>query len=217
MNATSHLWPSIAAGTTWWPDASRDLHRGDDGLRSSAAVGLQKRCSTPRSARRADRFAHPVEATRGSAVAARCAPARVHVAAGRRGRTRRASCPAVRAVSTASAVGALTATSDAEPGRPRLLHHLEARPPADEQPHPCAGSRPSSSSRPTTLSTALWRPTSSRTISGPPRRRRMPPRRAPRRSTSNRPCPPQHSVGHASEDVNGIAASDRRGVARAVA
>ena len=51
-----------------------------------------------------------------------------------------------------------------EPGGPRLLHDLERGPAADVQAQVRRpGSRPSSSSRPTTLSTALWRPTSSRT------------------------------------------------------
>ena len=46
-----------------------------------------------------------------------------------------------------------------------LLHELEREAPAHAQHVPCNGSRPSSSARPTTLSIALWRPTSSRTTS----------------------------------------------------
>ena len=56
-----------------------------------------------------------------------------------------------------------------EPGGPRLLHHLEAGPARHPQrPSPSAGSAPSSRRRPTTLSTALWRPMSSRTTSTSP-------------------------------------------------
>ena len=75
---------------------------------------------------------------------------------------------AARAASTARLDGALTATTAREPGRPRLLHDLEAGPAAHVQAEVGGRQRPSSNSRPTTLSTALCRPMSSRTTSGSP-------------------------------------------------
>ena len=55
------------------------------------------------------------------------------------------------------------ADEDRRAGDGGLLHELEREPPADAQQPACSGSAPSSSARPTTLSIALWRPTSSRT------------------------------------------------------
>ena len=67
--------------------------------------------------------------------------------------------------------GGRDADTTGMPGDRGLLHDLEARPPADhhitESP---SGTRSSRRARPMTLSTALWRPTSSRTDQEPPGR-----------------------------------------------
>ena len=69
------------------------------------------------------------------------------------------------ASSTASDDGAPTADHDRGAGDGRLLDELERQPAADaEDVVAAAGGSPSSSARPTTLSIALWRPTSSRTM-----------------------------------------------------
>ena len=69
----------------------------------------------------------------------------------------------MRAASTASAVGALTATSARKPAAHAFWTiSIEARPLTNSPSGCVGGSPPSSSSAPTTLSTALCRPTSSR-------------------------------------------------------
>ena len=77
--------------------------------------------------------------------------------------------PPARAASTARFDGALDRDDGGEPGGPRLLHDLEAGPAADPQAEIGAPAAvPSSSKRPTTLSTALCRPMSSRTTTASP-------------------------------------------------
>src|SRR4051794_4821515 len=76
--------------------------------------------------------------------------------------------PAVRAVATASADGALTATTVPNPAAHAFWTISKLARPETNSTSPAAGRRPSSRRRPTTLSTALWRPMSSRTTSGSP-------------------------------------------------
>ena len=72
------------------------------------------------------------------------------------------------ASSTASEDGAPTAATRAARDR-RLLHELEREPPADAEDRVGERQQPSRNAQPTTLSSALWRPTSSRTQRARPR------------------------------------------------
>ena len=70
--------------------------------------------------------------------------------------------PASRAAPTASDDGALTATTVPNPAAHAFCTISKLARPLTYRPRSAAGRAPSSSSRPTTLSTALWRPMSSR-------------------------------------------------------
>ena len=156
----SHLWPRIAAVTTWHSAGLRPPHRG--ATTASRSTASASACRTG-AGRRPGFDAHAAQATERSRRAARRRSGAYTL--NRSPRTKPTSVR-LRAAGGVDRERRRRAHRDegAEPGGPRLLHHLEARPPADEQPEPGApGARPASSIAPTTLSTALWRPTSSRT------------------------------------------------------
>ena len=79
--------------------------------------------------------------------------------------------PAASAVRTASAVGAETATRTGAPIMRRLLHHLDRDAAGQHDDARARPSTPSRASAPTSLSSALWRPTSSRSATRPSPRR----------------------------------------------
>ena len=78
--------------------------------------------------------------------------------------------PRSAASSIASEVGAPTPTRIGAPATAAFCTSSNASRPLTQRIAPASGTRPSSSARPITLSIALWRPTSSRTISSSPRR-----------------------------------------------
>ena len=161
MTARSHLCPSIAAVTTWPSAASKALTAAAGRL----SVDGRRRPAEEVEDAEAGLGAHGVRLRAGLAW-----PSSAYTLK-RSPRTKPTSVrPARRAAWTASAVGALTATSEPKPAAQAFCTiSTEARP-LTNSPRPVAGSSPASSIAPTTLSTALWRPTSSRVSSTVPSR-----------------------------------------------
>ena len=105
------------------------------------------------------RLARPAGGPRASAI--RCG-SRVDVELCPGGQTRTASGPGRRPASMASELGAPTPTRIGAPATAAFWTSSKDSRPLTHRTRSPSGSRPSSSARPTTLSMALWRPTSSR-------------------------------------------------------
>ena len=109
-------------------------------------------------------------------------------------------------------VGALTATTAPKPAAQAFCTISKLARPLTNRPEPARRQPPSSSSRPTTLSTALWRPTSSRTTSGVAGRVEGG-GGVHRAGGANSAWPRAHRVGHLGQHVEveraGVAAAAR--------